>query len=206
MSSDRKELKKGGNWNERYDGGEYSSDGPDRLLAESVATLPGGKAFDLACGSGRDAIFLAENGFQVTAIDNSPVGLEIARKKATEKGLTVDFLCADLEKDDFLMGENAYDLICDFYFLHRALFPQMKVALKSGGMFVAAIHIYGAGEKERRFLLREGELKEIFRDFEILHYQETSSARAEIGRHYRRTAEIIAKKVTAAKLDQQPNK
>lgn len=182
-------------WDERYAAGKYSSNRPHKLLISLVKELKAGKALDLACGTGRNAIFLAENDWQVTAVDNSAVGIEIAGERAAEKNVEVDFRVADLEKGEFKIEENAYDLICDFYYLQRELFAEMKRGLKTGGIIISTIHIYGEDEEAGRFLLREGELKEFFKDFEILHYHETSLTDTDAGEHHRRTAELIARKV-----------
>ena len=181
-------------WDERYASGKYSSAEPHKLLVKLAAELEPGKAVDLACGTGRHSIFLAENGWNVTAVDNSSVGIEIARQRAKEKGVEVDFRLADLEKGEFAIEENAYDLICDFYYLQRDLFPETKTGVKVGGIVVSTIHIYGEMEEAGEFLLKEGELREFFRDFEILHYHETSLTDQDAGEHHRRTAEIIAKR------------
>ena len=181
-------------WNERYASGKYCSDEPHKLLIKLAENLDAGKALDLACGVGRNALFLAAKDWQVTAVDNSSVGIEIARKRAQEKSLEVDFRVADLEAGEFVIEENAYDLICDFYYLQRDFFPKIKAGVKAGGIVVAAIHIYGEGEEEGRFLLREGELSALFSDFEISHYHETSAADTDAGEHHRRTAEIIARR------------
>jgi tellurite methyltransferase len=181
-------------WDERYAGGKYSSAAPHKLLISLVAKLKAGKALDLACGTGRHAIFLAENGWRVTAVDNSAVGIEIARERAAEKSVEIDFRRADLETGEFKPETNAYDLICDFYYLQRGLFAALKKGVKEGGIIVATIHIYGEGEPEGSFLLREGELKGFFDDFEILHYHETPLTDTDAGEHHRRTAEIIARK------------
>ena len=114
------------NWDERYANGKYSTDKPHKLLIELAGKLSPGKALDLACGIGRHAIFLAENGWHVIAVDNSRVGIEIAGKRAEEKGVRVDFRAADLEKGEFAIEPDAYDLICDFYYLQPDLFAPMK--------------------------------------------------------------------------------
>lgn len=181
-------------WDERYAVGKYSSAEPHKLLVELAEKLSPGKALDLACGTGRHAIFLAEEGWTVTAVDNSSIGIEIARQRAKEKGVEVDFRIADLEKGEFEIKENAYDLICDFYYLQRDLFPQMQAGVKVGGIIISTIHIYGEGEEEGIFLLKEGELREFFRNFEILHYRETALTDKDAGEHHRRTAEIIAQR------------
>ncbi len=181
-------------WDERYAGGKYSSAEPHKLLIALAENLKAGKALDLACGTGRNAILLAEKGFQVTAVDNSAVGIEIAKQRAKEKNLRIDFRAADLEKGEFAIEECSYDLICDFYYLQRDLFAAMKKGVNLGGIVISAIHIYGEGEDSGNFLLREGELKEFFDDFEILHYHETPQTDTSAGEQHRRTAEIIAKR------------
>ncbi|HEY0462001.1 MAG TPA: methyltransferase domain-containing protein [Pyrinomonadaceae bacterium] len=194
MNDKEKTVNEPPGWDERYRSGKYSSAQPHKLLISLVEKLKPGKALDLACGTGRHAIFLAENGWRVTAVDNSAVGIEIAGQRAAEKRLEIDFRVADLEKDEFRIEADTYDLICDFYYLQRELFDAMKSGVKHGGLIVSTIHIYGAGEKPGRFLLREGELKEFFAGFEILHYHETPQTDTDAGEHHRRTAEIIARK------------
>ena len=194
MDKRDKNSKTSETWDDRYANGKYSSAAPHKLLIESAENLKAGKALDLACGTGRHAIFLAEKGWRVTAVDNSAVGIEIAKQRAREKEIEVDFHAADLEKGEFQIEENTYDLICDFYYLRRELFAEMKKGVRSGGIIISTIHIYGEGENTGRFLLREGELKEFFNDFEILHYHETPQTDTDAGEHHRRTAEIIAQK------------
>jgi tellurite methyltransferase len=183
------------NWDERYAGSKYGSDNPHQLLIELAEILPPAKALDLACGAGRHANFLAEKGWRVTAVDSSGVGIEIAKSRAAEKNVEVDFYVADLEKGEFKIEPDTYDLICDFYYLQRELFPSMKNGVKLGGIIAATIHIYGEGESSEGFLLKEGSLREIFNDFEILHYHETSLADKDARHRHRRTAEIIAKRI-----------
>ena len=183
------------NWDERYASGKYSSAEPHRLLIELCEKIPPGKALDLACGEGRNAIFLASKGWQVMAVDNSNVGIEIARRRAVEKGVQIDFRIADLENDEFAIEENVYDLICDFYYLQRDLFAPMKTGVKIGGIIISTIHIYGECEEAGRFSLKEGDLREFFADFEILHYHETSVADTDAGEHHKRTAKVIAKRL-----------
>jgi len=194
MDKRDKNSKPAETWDERYANGKYSSAAPHKLLIELAGKIKAGKALDLACGTGRHALFLAEKGWRVTAVDNSAVGIEIAKQRAKEKGLTIDFRLADLEKGEFQIEENAYDLICDFYYLQRGLFEEMKKGLNLGGIIISTIHIYGEGEKTGRFLLREGELKDFFGDAEILHYHETPQTDTDAGEHHRRTAEIVAQK------------
>lgn len=184
-------------WDERYAAAARENNAfaePHRLLVELAENLAPGKALDLACGAGRNSIFLAARGWRVTAVDNSAAGLEIARRRAAENSVSIDFRHADLEAGEFEIEAGAYDLIGDFFYLQRDLFPKMKAGVKTGGLVAAVVRIYGAGEKQRRFMLREGELRQFFEDFDILHYRETSAAEVETGEMRRRTAEIIARK------------
>ena len=183
-------------WDERYANGQFSSAEPHKLLTEIVGKLQPGLALDLACGTGRNSIFLAENGWEVSAVDNSSVGVEIARERAEHKGLDINFVVADLEKSEFVIEPEAYDLICDLYYLQRDLFPKMKLGVRSGGMIISTIQIHGDDEEQGRFDLREGELRGFFSEMEILHYHETEAADTDAGDHHRRTAEIVARRIT----------
>lgn len=183
-------------WDERYGSGKYSSTEPHKLLREIAGKLEPGQALDLACGTGRNSIFLAENGWEVTAVDNSEVGVEIARNRAEQKGLKINFIVADLEQSEFAIEPIAYDLICDFYYLQLDLFAKMKNGVRPGGMIISTIHIHGDGEEHGRFDLREGELQGLFSDMEILHYHETEAADTDAGDHHRRTAELIARRLS----------
>ena len=182
-------------WDERFASGKYSSVEPHKLLGEIARKLNPGQALDLACGTGRNSIFLAENGWEVTAIDNSAVGIDIARNRAEQKGLKINFIVADLEKSEFAIEPVAYDLICDFYYLQLDLFAKMKNGVRPGGIIISTIHIHGHGEEHGRFDLREGELLGVFSDMEILHYYETEAADTDAGDHHRRTAELVARRI-----------
>ncbi|MCA1632732.1 MAG: methyltransferase domain-containing protein [Acidobacteria bacterium] len=193
-------------WDERYRRGEHATDEPSRLLVRAVeefAAQVGGESFggrralDLACGAGRHALFLAGLGFQVTAVDASRAGIELTLARARERDLSVDARVADLERGEFIIEEAAYDLVCDFYFLQRDLFPRMRAGLRPGGLLVAAIHMVDesplAKPMRDDFLLRTGELREAFSELEILHYRETAGHDDDAGEHTRRSAELIAR-------------
>jgi SAM-dependent methyltransferase len=188
-------------WDERYGRGDYATLEPSPLLARAVELCDGGgarRALDLACGAGRHALFLAARGFGVTAVDASRVGVELLRERARERGLAVDARVADLERGEFHIEPGAYDLVCDFYYLQRDLFPALRAGVRPGGLFVAAIHLSDEDPRARPmnpdFLLEPGELRAEFDGWEILHDHETSGHDTDAGQHTRRSAELIARK------------
>ncbi len=95
-------------WDRRFAEQTWSND-PDPLLVEMVGGLPAGEAIDLGCGPGRNAIWLAQQGFRVTGVDSSRVGLRQARERARAAGLDLNLLAADLTKLQLPAG--SFDLV-----------------------------------------------------------------------------------------------
>ncbi len=190
-------------WDERYSRGEHATTEPHRLLARAVDGLAPGRALDVACGAGRHAIFLAEKGWQVTAVDASRVGIELTLERARKRGVTVDARVADLERGPFLIGAEAYDRVSVFYYLQRDLWPQIRAGVRRGGTLVAAIHLMEDGPQAQpfnpAFLLQPEELRREFHGWEIVHYNEGTLHDDDPGCHHRPTAEIIARKTEGAR-------
>ncbi|MCA1557053.1 MAG: methyltransferase domain-containing protein [Acidobacteria bacterium] len=185
-------------WDERYRQGSHATLEPNPLLLRAVENLPGGRALDIACGAGRHALLLARLGWRVTAVDSSLVGIEITKERARSIDVEIDARAADLERREFEIERDAYDLICDFYYLQRDLWPEIRAGVRACGLFVAAVHLRDEeAERETRnpdFLLHEGELRAEFSHWEIVHYHETQLNDDDPGEHHHRTAEIIARK------------
>ena len=186
-------------WDERYARGEHASEEPHLLLSHAALEhFRPGRALDLASGAGRNALFLASLGWRVVAVDSSRVGVELTRERARRRGLEVETHVADLERGEFAIEPESFDLICDFYYLQRDLFPHVRAGVRRGGAFVAAIHLDDGGREARPsnpdFLLRPGELLAEFDGWTVLHYHETAATDEDAGRHHRRTAELIAEK------------
>jgi SAM-dependent methyltransferase len=101
-------------WNERYAGRElvWTAE-PNRLFAAEVADLPAGRALDLACGEGRNAVWLAERGWRVTGVDFAAVGLAKARELAAARGVEVEWAHADLLEYEPEAG--VFDLVAILY-------------------------------------------------------------------------------------------
>jgi SAM-dependent methyltransferase len=101
-------------WNRRYEGSElFWTAEPNRFLVDEVGSLARGRALDLGCGEGRNAVWLAELGFEVDAVDFSDVALEKARRVAEARGVAVSWIEADLES--WSPVERVYDLVIVFY-------------------------------------------------------------------------------------------
>ena len=182
-------------WDQRFAAGEDMEGGlPSPLLAQAIQGVPPGLALDLACGPGRNALFLAEHGWQVQALDASQVGLDRLLSEARRRGLgrSIEARRVDLEAPGFALAPDSCDLACDFYFLHRPLFDQIRRAVRPGGRFAAAIHLRHL-PGDRGFLLEPGELRALCESWgwEVLHSRE--SAPGEHG-HRRGSAEIVARR------------
>ncbi len=168
-----------GKWDARYAGpGFYLGPDPSPFLAENIALIkslaPGKKALDIACGEGRNSIFLARHGFAVTGADISGEGLAKADRWAKGAGLAISFLCLDLAAYEFT---ETYDLIINFNFLMRDLIPRMVAALNPGGMIVFDTILDTPsleGSHNKAYLLQPGELRAIFSSFpgSIIHDEE----------------------------------
>lgn len=185
-------------WNERYSRGEHATLEPNPLLVRVAEAITPGRALDVACGAGRHALLLARLGWQVTAVDASGVGVEITTERARKMNLEVDARVADLERGEFEIEREAYDLITVFYYLQRNLWPKLRAGLRPCGTLVAAIHLVDEDPSSEtgnpNFLLQPGELRAEFSDWKIEHYHETQLNDEDAGDHRRRTAEIVARK------------
>ena len=127
-------------WDERYSVEEYAyGTTPNQFLVEKVSCIPKGKVLSLAEGEGRNAVFLAKQGYAVTAVDASLVGLNKARKLAEENQVVVEFIHADLA--DYDLGKNKWDGIVSIFCplpssLRRELYKKVIVGLKQNGVFL----------------------------------------------------------------------
>lgn len=165
-------------WNQRYSREMYVyGKEPVAFLKQKISVLKKGHALVLAMGEGRNAVYLAQTGFDVTGVDISEVAIEKCKKLAAERGTTVNTVVADLINYD--MGKSQYDLITNFYYYEKSLFPKIIDALKPGGMFIleqfSSDHPkLGAkfGPRNPDYLVKPNELLEIFKSFRILYYED----------------------------------
>jgi SAM-dependent methyltransferase len=141
-------------WNERYSAEEYAyGTNPNKFLEANVSSIPKGKVLSLAEGEGRNAVFLAKQGYSVTAVDASLVGLNKARKLAEDNGVIVEFIHTDLAEYD--LGENKWDGIVSIFCplpssIRKQLHKKVEAALKRNGLFLLEAYTpaqlkYGTG-------------------------------------------------------------
>ena len=131
-------------WDARYAAAESLwSFQPNRFLVAETAELPPGRALDLACGQGRTALWLAERGWRVTAVDFSRVALDRGRTVAAQRGLTVDWVDADVRA--WRPPPGAFELVAVLY-LHLLEAPLRDVlrgaaeAVAPGGTLLLVGH------------------------------------------------------------------
>jgi len=182
-------------WDRRYSEGSHQSLIPDPLLVSAYdefiapSFLQPGRALDLAGGVGRHAMFLAERGWDVALIDVSPTALELAKTEIGRRGLRVSAELADLTETP--LAVSSFDLVLNFFYLERTLFPQIAAALKTGGLLIFKTYTrdqlrLGGGPTHPMHLLESNELLRAFDGLRILHYHESIKDKA--------VAELVARK------------
>lgn len=171
-------------WNERYRSGEFSpAETPSPLVAEFADSLPEGRVLDVATGTGRDALFLAERGYEVDALDISDAALAAARERAAERSLTVNWVQADVES--YCFPERTYDVVTVSFFDALGRLSAIKRALKPGGILLYEHHLQSnepidRGPNGDRYRFGSNDLLRACLDLTVLQYEETT--REEDGR------------------------
>jgi len=187
-------------WDERFRTGEYPQDpDPSPVLRRYVGTFPEGRALDVATGTGRNAVFLAEQGYEVDGIDRSREGLRIARGNARERDVAerTEWILADVPS--YAFPEDAYDVITISYYRAVDRFPDIKKALAPGGVLYVEHHLRStdeaaAGPSSDRYRFAANELLNACLDLTVIHYQATTDVREEDRRAP--NARILARNTT----------
>lgn len=164
-------------WDRRYEERGYLwGSEPNRFLVEVASGFPPGTALDLACGQGRNSVWLATLGHEVTGYDLSPVAIEHAKRLAAESGVDIDFHAVDLSAWD--PGGRTWDLVVLCYLqvpeeLRRTVHAKAIDALAPGGRIVVIAHHRdnlerGVGGPQRpEVLFTEEELLADFASLEV---------------------------------------
>jgi SAM-dependent methyltransferase len=171
MKSDQKR------WDRRFQGKKFAlGKKANSFLRSHIALPPHGKALDLAAGEGRNAVFLAQHGFKVDAVDISEIGLRKTQELAAKRDVRVHTILADLDTYPIKRGE--YNLITNFYFLNRNIIPRIKRGLKKGGVVFFETYLlehrrlHTGGPKNPKYFLKPNEPLYLFKGFRILVYRE----------------------------------
>ena len=179
-------------WNARYREGERPSERSPFLDALDAVLPRRGRAIDVAGGAGRNALWLARRGLDVTLADVSDVALDQGAAAAVREGLPLTVARVDLEAEPF--PEGPWDVVLCTYFLHRPLFPAFAAALAPGGVLVFAHATRSNLQRHPRpgpdHLLEDGELPAIVAGLrlEVLRLEE---GWLESGRH---EARLVARR------------
>ena len=149
---------------------------PSSFLVKNFALLPKGLALDLGMGEGRNAIYLATRGFDVDGVEADPQAVAQARIAARRLGAPIRALVGNAEDGTYIVPIDSYDVIVVFNYLHRPLFKDIREGVVPGGVVVyqtfATDRTGRSGAQDPDRLLRPGELREVFSDWEILQYRE----------------------------------
>lgn len=181
-------------WNKRYAEDSYRKGNPVTLLENWIEHIPRGKAIDIACGSGRNALFIAQAGFDVDAIDISSEGLKKARQNAQNQELDINWIEHDLEQP--YSFDIDYRLIVIMWYVNLPLISRLCDCLAPGGYLICQQHMQSdsdvAGPSNPAFRVAGGQLREAVSGLEILLYEESIDVNDE-GEQIA-SARVVAKK------------
>lgn len=163
-------------WNERYAGADAAEASPAEVLRDFAHLLPArGRALDLACGLGANALLLARRGLQVEAWDSSAVAIERLREAAALEELDIRSGVRDVVLQPPQVG--SFDVIVVSRFLERSLVSALKAALRPAGLLYYQTFIREAvhadrGPRRPEYRLATNELLGLFRDLRLIVYRE----------------------------------
>jgi SAM-dependent methyltransferase len=162
-------------WNDRYKSGAYGERRyPSALLQQWIDRIPCGRALDVACGAGRNALFLAARGFTVDAVDISRAALDLAHSRAQDAGLHINWIEQDL--DEPLALDAQYALIVVMRYVNLPLLRQLTGNLAPGGFLVCEQHLVTdeevVGPSDSAYRVASGALRAVAKDLRIHHLEE----------------------------------
>lgn len=158
------------------------------FLKENLSKIPKGKAFVPAMGEGRNALYLAKHGFEVTGNDISEIAVDKTMVLAKKLNLSIKSSVVDLKQYRFV--ENQFDFIFLSLFYDKSLMPGFKKTLKKGGYIMLYEEVYDGDPKKAPslFFVRHNELNEVLKDFKMISYKEYND-------HGKKVAGALAQKI-----------
>lgn len=193
-------------WDERYAVDDYVyGKEPNEFLAEKSGQLKSGRVLCLAEGEGRNAVYLAEQGFTVTAVDSSKVGLAKAARLARDRGVSIECVLTDLA--DYEIEAGVWDSVISVFChlpkqLRRRVHEAVVAGLKQGGTFLLEAYtprqfsFQTGGPRSKDLLVELKTLKEELAGLEFIHAEETERIIREGIKHTGRGAvvQVLARK------------
>ncbi|WP_138006885.1 class I SAM-dependent methyltransferase [Halalkalirubrum salinum] len=190
-------------WDRRFRTGEYPQDpDPSGILVQFIDAVPDGRAIDIATGTGRNAVFLADCGYTVDAIDQSQDGLRITANRAAARDVDdrLNAIQADISTYEF--PRETYEFATISFYRAVDRFPDIKDALVPGGYLFVEHHLRSteatpSGPSTDRYRFAANELLHANLDLTVLHYDEAIEARNTDKR--RATARLVARKTSGGR-------
>ena len=195
-------------WDSRFSAPDYIfGRAPNRFLVSQAALFrPGMRVLDVATGEGRNAVWLAQQGCEVTGVDISPKGLEKARRLASEAGVTVRYELGDVR--DYAWQADAFDAVVTIFIQfaapheREAVFEGMQRAVRSGGCVVLQgytpkqLEYKTGGPPQVEHMYTEPLLREAFAGWHIVHLREHEDVLNEGVKHSGMSAviDLVARK------------
>ncbi len=187
-------------WDDRYSAEHYIyGKTPNDFLRENVTALPKGKILCLGDGEGRNSVFLARQGYDLTALDASRVGQDKARRLAEEQQVSITFIHSDI--NDYTIEENAWDGIVSIFFHllepeRRRLHRQVIAGLKQGGVLLLEAYtprqlMFGDGGPSTEDLMMTPEC--LAQELESLHFHHLQELERDVteGTHHAGTGAVV---------------
>ncbi|MFD1586539.1 class I SAM-dependent methyltransferase [Halorientalis brevis] len=187
-------------WDERFRTGSYPQDpDPSPVLERYLGAFPDGRALDVAAGTGRNAVFLASEGYQVDAIDQSRAGLEITRDRAGERGVADRLNCIQADVPSYCFPTGTYDVVTISFYRAIDRLADLKEALAPGGALFVEHHLrttddVESGPSTDRYRFAANELLRACLDLTVLYYDERTEDRGDDRQSA--TAQIVARNTT----------
>lgn len=189
-------------WDKRYAAGEYIfGTEPNVFLASQGALFRAGmKVLDVACGEGRNSVWLAQRGCEVTGFDISPLALQKARRLAENNSVDIRFEQADIRTWEWV--PTAYDAVVCIFIQFAApadrarLFEGFRTSLQPGGLVVMQgytpeqVELGTGGPPDRAHMYTRPMLEAAFAGFDVIHAREYEAVLAEGTKHVGRSALI----------------
>lgn len=195
-------------WNQRFaaDGYIFGTEPNMFLVSQAHLFQPGMHVLDVACGEGRNSVWLAQRGCRVTGVDISPLALEKARRLADTRGAKVTWVEGDVRSREWEPAE--FDaVVCIFIQFadpqtRERLFGGFKTTLTAGGLVLLQgytpkqVEYKTGGPPQAEHMYTEAMLRDAFNDVDILHLREHEEMLSEGTKHVGRSAliDLVARK------------